>query len=185
MRSPRRRTSVVPRSLVLSRYGLKRSAYQPICLRRLIRIRCFSKSGFIKAAVARCIRRRFTDRIAEKPVDRNEGYLDRERIHPRNDSAGDRRAHPRLAGQKPMATTCCTINPSSNRRCWSCRPWISGGIEFNPAATSPPATFLPVDFEIEEHPDGSKTVWCSDHDPMCRRKECTASVCILVAPILN
>ncbi|MDB6018976.1 MAG: repeat-containing protein, partial [Pedosphaera sp.] len=30
--------------------------------------------------------------------------------------------------------------------------------------------FLPVDFEIEEHADGSKTIWCSDHDPMCRMK---------------
>ncbi len=33
-----------------------------------------------------------------------------------------------------------------------------------------PATFLPVDFEIERHPDGSSTVWCSDHDPMTRMK---------------
>ncbi len=49
-------------------------------------------------------------------------------------------------------------------------PWISGGIEFNWPQHHRPATFLPVDFEIEERPDGSKTVWCSDHDPMCRMK---------------
>ncbi|HEV2331389.1 MAG TPA: DUF5107 domain-containing protein [Verrucomicrobiae bacterium] len=49
-------------------------------------------------------------------------------------------------------------------------PWISGGIEFNWPQHHRPATFLPVDFEIEHHPDGSKTVWCSDHDPMCRMK---------------
>jgi tetratricopeptide (TPR) repeat protein len=49
-------------------------------------------------------------------------------------------------------------------------PWISGGIEFNWPQHHRPATFLPVDFEIEDHPDGSKTVWCSDHDPMCRMK---------------
>jgi tetratricopeptide (TPR) repeat protein len=49
-------------------------------------------------------------------------------------------------------------------------PWISGGIEFNWPQHHRPATFLPVDFEIEEHSDGSKTVWCSDHDPMCRMK---------------
>ena len=49
-------------------------------------------------------------------------------------------------------------------------PWISGGIEFNWPQHHRPATFLPVDFEIEEHPDGSKTVWCSDHDPMTRMK---------------
>ena len=31
-------------------------------------------------------------------------------------------------------------------------------------------TFMPVDFHIEEHTDGSKTVWLSDHDPMARMK---------------
>ena len=49
-------------------------------------------------------------------------------------------------------------------------PWISGGIEFNWPQHHRPATFLPADFEIEEHDDGSKTIWCSDHDPMCRMK---------------
>jgi hypothetical protein len=49
-------------------------------------------------------------------------------------------------------------------------PWISGGIEFNWPQHHRPATFLPVDFHIEEHTDGSKTVWCSDHDPICRMK---------------
>ncbi len=49
-------------------------------------------------------------------------------------------------------------------------PWASGGIEFNWPQHHRPATFLPTDYEIEEHADGSKTVWCSDHDPMCRLK---------------
>ncbi len=49
-------------------------------------------------------------------------------------------------------------------------PWASGGIEFNWPQHHRPATFLPVDFEIEKHADGSVTVWCSDHDPMCRMK---------------
>ncbi len=49
-------------------------------------------------------------------------------------------------------------------------PWVSGGIEFNWPQHHRPATFLPVDCEIEEHSDGSKTVWCSDHDPLCRMK---------------
>ena len=49
-------------------------------------------------------------------------------------------------------------------------PWISGGIEFNWPQHHRPATFLPVDFQVEEHADGSKTIWCSDHDPMCRMK---------------
>ena len=49
-------------------------------------------------------------------------------------------------------------------------PWISGGIEFNWPQHHRPATFLPADCEIEEHADGSKTIWCSDHDPMTRMK---------------
>ena len=49
-------------------------------------------------------------------------------------------------------------------------PWISGGIEFNWPQHHRPATFLPVDYAIEAHADGSKTIWCSDHDPMCRMK---------------
>ncbi len=49
-------------------------------------------------------------------------------------------------------------------------PWISGGIEFNWPQHHRPATFLPADMEIEEHADGSRTIWCSDHDPMTRMK---------------
>lgn len=49
-------------------------------------------------------------------------------------------------------------------------PWISGGIEFNWPQHHRPATFLPVDYEIEAHADGSKTLWCSDHDPLTRMK---------------
>ena len=49
-------------------------------------------------------------------------------------------------------------------------PWISGGIEFNWPQHHRPATFLPVDYTVEEEPGGSKTVWCSDHDPMARMK---------------
>ena len=49
-------------------------------------------------------------------------------------------------------------------------PWISGGIEFNWPQHHRPATFMPVDYRVEEHPDGSKTVWLSDHDPLSRMK---------------
>jgi len=49
-------------------------------------------------------------------------------------------------------------------------PWISGGIEFNWPQHHRPATFMPVDTEIETDADGSVTVWCSDHDPMARMK---------------
>lgn len=49
-------------------------------------------------------------------------------------------------------------------------PWISGGVEFNWPQHHRPATFMPVDVEIEKHCDGSQTIWCSDHDPMNRLK---------------
>jgi tetratricopeptide (TPR) repeat protein len=49
-------------------------------------------------------------------------------------------------------------------------PWISGGVEFNWPQHHRPATYMPVDVEIEEHADGAKTVWLSDHDPMFRMK---------------
>lgn len=49
-------------------------------------------------------------------------------------------------------------------------PWISGGVEFNWPQHHRPATFLPVQTEIEESPDGTVTVWCSDHDPFTRMK---------------
>ena len=49
-------------------------------------------------------------------------------------------------------------------------PWVSGGIEFNWPQHHRPATFMPLDFQIEDHADGSKTIWCSDHDPTQRLK---------------
>lgn len=49
-------------------------------------------------------------------------------------------------------------------------PWASGGVEFNWPQHHRPATFMPVDVAIERDPDGSVTVWCSDHDPMARLK---------------
>jgi tetratricopeptide (TPR) repeat protein len=49
-------------------------------------------------------------------------------------------------------------------------PWISGGVEFNWPQHHRPATFMPVETVIERDPDGSVTIWCSDHDPMARMK---------------
>jgi tetratricopeptide (TPR) repeat protein len=49
-------------------------------------------------------------------------------------------------------------------------PWISGGVEFNWPQHHRPATFMPVEFDIERDADGSATIWCSDHDPMHRMK---------------
>ena len=49
-------------------------------------------------------------------------------------------------------------------------PWVSGGVEFNWPQHHRPASFMPVEFQIEQHNDGSQTIWCSDHDPMNRMK---------------
>ena len=49
-------------------------------------------------------------------------------------------------------------------------PWISGGVEFNWPQHHRPSTFMPVDHYIEEHVDGSRTVWLSEHEPMNRMK---------------
>ncbi len=49
-------------------------------------------------------------------------------------------------------------------------PWISGGIEFNWPQHHRPSTYSAVDFDIEENPDGSKTVWCSEIEQMFRTK---------------
>ena len=49
-------------------------------------------------------------------------------------------------------------------------PWISGGVEFNWPQHHRPSTFMPVDWVIEELPDGGRTVWCSEHEPMGRMK---------------
>ncbi|MGK9173300.1 DUF5107 domain-containing protein [Yokenella regensburgei] len=45
-------------------------------------------------------------------------------------------------------------------------PWISGGIEFNWPQHHRPTTFMPVDSMLEEHEDGSKTVWVGETEPM-------------------
>ena len=51
-----------------------------------------------------------------------------------------------------------------------CGPWISGGIEFNWPQHHRPSTYDPVDYTIEENPDGSKTVWVNEVERMFRTK---------------
>jgi tetratricopeptide (TPR) repeat protein len=113
----------------------------------------------------------FTDRIAEKPVDRKwkAVWIENEfiramvlpeiggRIHVLQDKTN---GYDVIYNQPVIKPALVGL----------AGPWISGGIEFNWPQHHRPATFLPVDFEIEEHADGSKTIWCSDHDPMCRMK---------------
>lgn len=49
-------------------------------------------------------------------------------------------------------------------------PWISGGIEFNWPQHHRPSTFMPVDFTIEQHQDGSATVWVNELERMFHQK---------------
>ena len=45
-------------------------------------------------------------------------------------------------------------------------PWISGGIEFNWPQHHRPTTFMPVDYQLKVHKDGSKTLEIHDVDQM-------------------
>ena len=49
-------------------------------------------------------------------------------------------------------------------------PWISGGIEFNWPQHHRPSTFDPVEYAIEEHEDGSVTVWVGETEKMFHTK---------------
>ena len=45
-------------------------------------------------------------------------------------------------------------------------PWISGGIEFNWPQHHRPTTYMPLDYQLKEHADGSKTLLVNDVDQM-------------------
>lgn len=49
-------------------------------------------------------------------------------------------------------------------------PWVSGGIEFNWPQHHRPTTFMPLEADLEENEDGSKTVWTGEVDPFNRMK---------------
>lgn len=48
--------------------------------------------------------------------------------------------------------------------------WASGGMEYNWPQHHRPSTFMPTQHLIEEHADGSVTIWCSENDPLQRMK---------------
>lgn len=52
-------------------------------------------------------------------------------------------------------------------------PWISGGIEFNWPQHHRPNTFGEVEWRLEDHPNGSKTVWVGEIDRMYGTKVST------------
>ena len=49
-------------------------------------------------------------------------------------------------------------------------PWLSGGIEFNWPQHHRPGTYCPVDYAITDNPDGSRTLWLSEIEPMWHLK---------------
>ena len=49
-------------------------------------------------------------------------------------------------------------------------PWISGGIEFNWPQHHRPSTYMPVDFAIEELPDGGASAWVSERERMFHQR---------------
>lgn len=49
-------------------------------------------------------------------------------------------------------------------------PWISGGIEFNWPQHHRPSTYMPVETTIEEHADGSVTVWVNERERMFHQR---------------
>ncbi|HXP62604.1 MAG TPA: DUF5107 domain-containing protein, partial [Dongiaceae bacterium] len=113
----------------------------------------------------------FTDRIAEKPVERKwkAVWLENEflrvlvlpelggRIHAILDKTN---GYDLVYNQRVIKPALVGL----------AGPWLSGGIELNWPQHHRPATFLPVDYEIQQHEDGSATIWCSDHDPLTRMK---------------
>jgi tetratricopeptide (TPR) repeat protein len=48
--------------------------------------------------------------------------------------------------------------------------WISGGVEWNIPHHHRATSFMPVDYTLEEHPDGSKTVWIGEIELRHRMK---------------
>jgi tetratricopeptide (TPR) repeat protein len=49
-------------------------------------------------------------------------------------------------------------------------PWISGGIEFNWPQHHRPTTFMPLEYKVEEHANGEKTLWVGETEPLNRMK---------------
>ncbi len=113
----------------------------------------------------------FTDRIAEKPVDRKWKaiWIENEflRVLVLPEIGGRIHAIQDKSNGYDLIYNQAVIKPAL---VGLAGPWASGGIEFNWPQHHRPATFLPVDFEIEKHADGSATIWCSDHDPLSRMK---------------
>ena len=48
--------------------------------------------------------------------------------------------------------------------------WLSGGVEWNIPHHHRPSSYMPIDWKVEENPDGSKTVWVGETELRHRMK---------------
>ena len=48
--------------------------------------------------------------------------------------------------------------------------WTSGGVEWNTPHHHRATSLLPVDYTVEEHADGSKTVWVGEYEKRCQTR---------------
>ena len=85
-----------------------------------------------------------------------EGGPHREQFLRRPDSAGDRRPNPCRIRINQWLRLYLNQDVIKRRSVGLAGPWISGGVEFNWPQHHRPATFLPVDIEIEGRPMARK-----------------------------
>ena len=156
---------------ILCKPGRKLSKFKNIRLARQTKIQCFWKSGFTRAAAELCTRiQSLTVSLMRKKIQSYTAvYLENRYLKIM--------ILPELGGRVQMALDKTNgyhfvyynqvIKPAL---VGLAGPWISGGIEFNWPQHHRPSTFDPLDWRIETHEDGSRTVWCAEIEKMFRTK---------------
>ena len=60
-----------------------------------------------------------------------------------------------------------------------CGPWVSGGVEFNWPQHHRPTTYMPMEYKLQENPDGSVTCFMGELEPL---KHMRGMVAVTVRP---
>jgi hypothetical protein len=140
------------------------------CPRRRTKIRCSWRSGFIKAAAAKFIRcpLRIASRKSRGPKWKAV-WIENEFLRAMVLPEIGGRIH--ALQDKTNGYDLIYNQPSSNRR-WSGWPARGFPAASNSTGRSIIARHVSCRWisKLRNHADGSKTIWCSDHDPMCRMK---------------
>jgi len=153
-----------------SGFGLRSSTFRLTCRRAPDLNPMFLEKRVYQGSSGKIYPLPFTDRIADTKTDRAWTAVWLEMNFSRSWSCGTRRAHPCRAGQNQRLRF--RLSPNGHQA----RPGRPGwAVDFRRnrvqlAATSSSGHVFAADFAIEEHAGGSKTVWLSDHDPICRMK---------------